>query len=288
MSDIPIFNPSINPTFGPGSQPQDIDGANLDILQLPFGMETYRMPILPEPEVLAELKPAMAVLEQLQRQLQDYPNDRSQPLDLSELDNANLNLINQVLGEGEVSIRIQDEHDIRIQESVLAGVWRVQQRDSAGQLQTDLIEVAPIPARVVEQSASVSRQVLMLPESIPAGVLNAPPLFSEINTAIAQCGPDTLPHVINLTLLPQTDADLTLLQQTLGAGTVTILSRGYGNCRITSTGTRLVWWVQYFNSQDRNILNSLEISPVPEVACAAAEDIADSAERLLEILDVYR
>jgi rubredoxin len=60
-----------------------------------------------------------------------------------------------------------------------------------------------------------------------------------------------------------------------------ILSRGYVNCRITSTATRNVWWVQYFNSQETLILNTIEISGVPEVACAAQEDIDDSAQRLL-------
>ncbi|MDX1812887.1 MAG: hydrogenase expression/formation C-terminal domain-containing protein, partial [Gammaproteobacteria bacterium] len=49
-----------------------------------------------------------------------------------------------------------------------------------------------------------------------------------------------------------------------------------------------VWWVQYFNSQDTLILNTLEITKVPEVACAGDEDIADSAQRLNEILEVYR
>jgi hydrogenase-1 operon protein HyaF len=94
--------------------------------------------------------------------------------------------------------------------------------------------------------------------------------------------------VINLTLLPQTEQDLAFLDRLLGAGSVTILSRGYGNCRITSTATRYVWWVQYFNSQDANILNTLEVTDVPAVACAAPEDIADSALRLGEILEVYR
>lgn len=46
-----------------------------------------------------------------------------------------------------------------------------------------------------------------------------------------------------------------------------------------------VWWVQYFNSQDALILNTLEIVDVPEVACAAAEDLEDSAEWLTEVLE---
>jgi hydrogenase-1 operon protein HyaF len=48
-----------------------------------------------------------------------------------------------------------------------------------------------------------------------------------------------------------------------------------------------VWWVQYFNSQDTLILNTLEVSDVPNVACASPEDIADSRQRLEEIMKVY-
>jgi hydrogenase-1 operon protein HyaF len=65
---------------------------------------------------------------------------------------------------------------------------------------------------------------------------------------------------------------------------VTLLSRGYGNCRVTATGVARVWWVQYFNSQDALILNTIEVTEVPAVACAAALDLEDSAERLAEVI----
>ncbi|HNH90452.1 MAG TPA: hydrogenase expression/formation protein, partial [Thiobacillaceae bacterium] len=93
------------------------------------------------------------------------------------------------------------------------------------------------------------------------------------------------PHIINLSLLPFSPEDAAWLDQCLGRGRVTLLSRGYGNCRITATGVARVWWVQYFNSQDALILNTLEITDVPEVARAAAEDLADSAARLADILE---
>jgi len=118
-------------------------------------------------------------------------------------------------------------------------------------------------------------------------VMNAPPLLAELNAKIAEYRPGGEAHTINLSLLPQTEQDLEFLAQRLGGGSVTILSRGYGNCRITATGTQYVWWVQYFNSEDTLILNTLEVSDVPSVACASPEDIADSCERLQEILKVY-
>ena len=58
--------------------------------------------------------------------------------------------------------------------------------------------------------------------------------------------------------------------------------------RIGSTAQPNVWWIKYFNSQEALILNTIEVIDVPAVAQAAAEDIADSAERLDEILELYR
>lgn len=277
------------PITGPGSQPEESDGAELDILQMPSGMASYSAPLLPEPEEVGDLTEAMARLRELGERLQAYqPGYPPAPLDLTGLDPANRELVDQVLGEGEVSIVIADDAPLRIQEAVLAGVWRIQRHDSAGLLLQDSIEIGPIPRRVAQQGFAGAKERIELVQPLPPGVLNAPPLFSEINEYSSAWRPGKQAHVINLTLLPQTEEDLGFLQQQLGAGSVSILSRGYGNCRISSTATRNVWWVQYFNSQDRNILNSLEITDVPSVACAAPEDLADSAQRLEEIMEIYR
>ena len=127
-----------------------------------------------------------------------------------------------------------------------------------------------------------------MPDSFAPNVFNAPPLIPEINEQLGRPDDAPAPHVINLSLLPHTEEDLVFLDQMLGRGGVTILSRGYGNCRITATTTRNTWWVQYYNSQDALILNSIEITGLPDVACASPEDIADSADRLNEILEIYR
>lgn len=42
---------------------------------------------------------------------------------------------------------------------------------------------------------------------------------------------------------------------------------------------------RYYGPQDALIPNALEIVEVPELACPAAEDLADSAERLAEVVD---
>ena len=91
--------------------------------------------------------------------------------------------------------------------------------------------------------------------------------------------------MINLTLFPMTPEDHQALDRALPVGPVAIISRGFGNCRITSTGVRDVWRVQYFNSMNTLILNTIEVVDVPEVALAAAEDLDDSRGRLDELVD---
>ena len=41
----------------------------------------------------------------------------------------------------------------------------------------------------------------------------------------------------------------------------------------------------YYNSSDTILLNTVEITAIPDVACAAPEDLLDSAERLAEVLE---
>jgi hydrogenase-1 operon protein HyaF len=275
---------------GPGSQPVEEDGAELAFISMPAEMATYSMPDVAES--IGSLSQANEVLQQLQQLLDNYQvGGPVGVINLSVLDTDNRTLVDQVLGEGEVSIVLSAAEQIRIQEAVLAGVWRVQYLAN-GEVYKDSIEVADVPVVIKEATFSSSDiQKTIGRRETPAGVNNAIPLLSELNDKIAlmEKSADAVvePHVINLTLLPQSDEDIAFLTETLGKGSVTILSRGYGNCRVSSTATNNVWWVQYFNSQDAIILNTLEITPVPLVVCASAEDIDDSAQRLKEIREVY-
>ncbi|RMG37929.1 MAG: hydrogenase expression/formation protein [Gammaproteobacteria bacterium] len=284
MKDI-----SIPVVVGPGSQPENPDGLNMAFMEMPQGMNTYAMPQIPEPEEAAHLSQglmrARALLEALRGYRAGMP---ARVIELDGLDEENLAFVNQLLGEGEVSVKCEAPLEALIQESVLAGVWRVRYLDDAGQVVRDTMEVADVPGLVREQTFRDAQTELDTSAlEIPENVYNAPPLLAEIADKLPEYHPGDEPHVINLSLLPHTEEDLLFLADALGIGPVVILSRGYGNCRISSTGTRHVWWVQYFNSQETLILNTLEISQVPEVACAADEDIEDSAQRLTEILSLY-
>ncbi|WP_420411542.1 hydrogenase expression/formation protein [Roseibium sp.] len=285
---IDPFSPSLlGPLVGPGSQPQDADGGTLEYMQMPEGMMTFAAPDLPEPEETTGLENGLAVLDQLLESLETFTTtDAPARHDLTHLDPKNLDLVNQVLGEGEVSVIGGSQ--IQAQEAVLAGVWRVRRSADGDQPGADYIEPGVFPSEILETVFKGAQDHVVMPEKAGPNIFNAPPLIPEINEHLGIPRKTGVPHVINLSLLPHTEEDLAFLTERLGRGSVTILSRGYGNCRITSTQTADSWWVQYYNSQDSLILNTIEISPVPDVACAASEDISDSAERLGEILEVYR
>jgi len=282
MKDFPI--PVIaDGLIGPGTQTDT--GEDFSYVPIPREVQTFAMPQVPENAGTAAMAGARAVLAQLVDSMRD---PASGPIDLLGLPAAVVEVLNQTLGEGEVAIRVTQQnghrHDVRIQETVFAGVWRERHLAADGGLLHDYLRAAPIPPLAVELAERLSSPVLPAVD-LPAGAMNAPALLTEIRAAVAGFRPDQEAHVINLTLLPLTPDDQALLDRALPVGGVAILSRGFGNCRVTSTALRHLWRVQYFNSMQTLILNTLEITRVPEVALAADEDLADSRERLLELLD---
>ena len=270
--------------MGPGSQ---IEDEELDYLPMPQGMSTYQPPRLPEPDALDGHGAAIAVLDQVLAVLQAAIRGESvAPVDLSGLGAADREIVNQALGEGEVGAQVADGQGsalVQVQESVFAGVWRVIERLPDGGLQ-DRIEVGAVPEVLKtcarQDGASGHRPAARLPE----GVMNAPTLLQELHDQRQQWRVGQSAHLVNLSLLPLSPADMACLEEQLGTGRVVILSRGYGNCRISSTRVPNTWRVVYYNSQDAMILNSIEVVDMPEVACAAPEDLVDSEQRLREVM----
>lgn len=271
--------------LGPGTQTED---ETLDYIAMPKDMDTWRPPVLPEPEALASRPKARAalgcVLALLDRAAQGEAGGQVSLLDLPA---ADLQLVNQLLGEGEASALVRAEGstlEVRVQESVFAGVWRVMSFH-AGVRVDDVVEVGPIPALLLaaaDEDAESVYQPWRAP--LPPNVQNAPLLVEELRDQIARWQPGQSPHVVNLSLLPVTPEDIAFLDHQLGTGRVLMLSRGYGNCRITNTRHPNCWRVVYYNSMDSVILNTVEVVDMPEVAVAAPEDLRDSHTRLADVL----
>lgn len=290
MTGIPGFsadNGLLGAFTGPGSQPADADGATLDYMIMPDDMRVFSMATIPESEEGRAHAEGLAAGEAILAALnQVAAHGGAMSVDISHLSPGDMGFVDQMLGEGEVSV--VSGADFQAQESVLAGVWRVRETMADGTGRRDRVDIGAFPQGVVERAFARASDTARMPEGAIEGVFNAPALIAEVNAHIPGTQTREGPHVINLSLLPHTEGDLLFLEAALGQGDLIILSRGYGNCRIRSTGTRHGWWVRYFNSQDSLILNSIEITPLPAVAQAAPEDLADSAERLAEILATYR
>ena len=277
-----MTNPFMMPPtgFGPGSQPLDHTDQELEYMPLPQDMRTYA-PRIPEVEALAsaDLSPALALLTEVTKAAKTVSAKSGQArFDLSNLDDAGRALVAETLGSGEVSAKVRNVPAVAVQESVFAGIWILRRGDQ----QEVVVAGAPDcltqdPFR--ETRTAVGEEALRAP-----GVANAPSILIELKDKSRSFAKDAPLHVINLSLLPHTEQDLVALDQVLGEGAVTILSRGYGNCRITATALEHVWRVQFFNSQDKLILDTFEITEMPEVAVAAPEDLADSAKRLTEVI----
>ncbi len=268
--------------YGPGSQPDTEDGKELEYMPMPQDMRAYSAHI-PDVEAVPELAPALALLAEIAAAAMIAgQGGENASFDLSQLDRANRNLIAETMGEGEVAIRILGIPAIAAQESVFAGVWCL---SGAG---IDRIEVGPVPAVARDRAFMSKAPALGVLTELSPGVVNAPPLVVELMDKSANWTRGCEAHVVNLTLLPHTEEDLVWLDSALGKGSVDFLSRGYGNCRVTATGQAHVWRVQFFNSMDTLILDTFEVTGVPEVVVAAAEDLIDSADRIVEVLEAIR
>ncbi len=204
---------------------------------------------------------------------------------LGNLTDLERKLIADLLGEGEVAgfVALPCGCAAQIQESALAGIWRVRVETDAAH---EYVEVGAIPEIVRRAASDLTLRDLMI-GAAPDGTMNVLPVLAEIRERARTWRPGMRSQIINFTLLPMSAVDLAFLQQSVGDGPIQLISRGYGTCRVLATGVRNVWSVQFFNAMDTIILDTLEVGDVPAAAIAAEEDFWDSAERLQEIIKAY-
>jgi hydrogenase-1 operon protein HyaF len=278
--------------FGAGSQPGEDD--ELQFLAMPREMNTFEMPRVPEDADAGALRGARDVLAGFLARMSDWDPaspGRGPDIDLRGLSAPVLAIVDDMLGEGEVAVRVDGERPFRIQESVFTGVWRVCMLDDHGRLLADWLEAGALPPLVGEAARAAATTAPPLVD-VPVGAMNSPALLAEIGSQmasrvasrVAARNAEEAAHVINLTLFPLTPDDHRVLEQALPVGPVAMISRGFGNCHITSTRLRDVWRVQYFNSMKTLILNTVEVVDVPAVALAAPEDLVESRQRMAELI----
>jgi hydrogenase-1 operon protein HyaF len=280
MRDFPI------PVVTHGADPRPAQDLELDYLPMP-GAEPLRTPIPPEDAAPADLAAAAAVVEQLLESMGRHrPGEPCAPrFSLKAMSPGALYALNDSLGQGEVSAIVNGANGTApwlVQETAFAGVWRIRRGDAQG-LRDDILEAGDMPS-VLKDAAAKLPGARLDPARLPAGVMNAPAIVEELRHHAQRHKPGASARVVNLSLLPLVPADHEGLDAMLGDGPVAILSRGFGNCRITATKARGIWRVRYFNSMSTMILDTIEIVDFPEAARAGAEDYDDSIERLVELL----
>ncbi|SFI17055.1 hydrogenase expression/formation protein [Bradyrhizobium sp. cf659] len=236
---------------------------------------------------LARICPnAVALLSTIADAIADQKADApTQLFRLANLNDLESKLVADVLGEGEVGgvVALPDGSLAQIQESVLAGIWRVRLETDAT---SEYLEIGAIPEIVKRAAADLTSADFEIGQ-VPEGAMNVLPVLAEIRERALAWRPGIRSQIINFTLLPMSPVDMSFLQDTIRNGPIQLVSRGYGTCRVLSTGIRNVWSVQFFNAMDTIILDTLEVGGVPTVALAADEDFEDSAERLQEIIEAY-
>jgi hydrogenase-1 operon protein HyaF len=259
----------------------------MSYMDMPGDMSTFAAPVIPEPEDVEHLDGARETMEWLRQALAGYkPGMEPQLANLNALSDDCRDLVNQILGEGEVSVTGEGGLRTRTQESVLAGVWRTLFHDADDNVVMDLLEVADVPL-VVRRAGEGGTAVDTTADGVGPELANALPILVELEARREEYADGGEPHSVNLTLLPLSDEELEFLDARLGRGPVDILSRAYGKCQVISTATSNVWWVRYYNSMGTPILTTIEVVDVPNVVAAAPEDISDSEERLRDILEPY-
>jgi hydrogenase-1 operon protein HyaF len=281
-------------------QPGSEGDEGLAFMPMPREMSTFEMPRVPQASASADVASAQALLHGFVVQMGQWLHAGGEPpvLELAGLPPATLRVLNEALGEGEVAAIVDAGDEVRIQETVFCGVWRQQHfgrgagQDDNGNgtheaLHHDLLLAAPIP-ELLPALAAANAQSTLRELPLPPGAMNVQPLLHELQEAMHRSGADAPAHVINLTLLPLSREDSAHLDAVLDGGSVVMLSRGFGNCRVSSTAARHVWRVQYFNNMQTLILNTLEVAPLPLAAQASREDLMESHERLAELVQWMR
>ncbi|MGL9622910.1 hydrogenase expression/formation C-terminal domain-containing protein [Bradyrhizobium sp. U531] len=245
-----------------------------------------KLATLDSAELAKDCPNAVTLLSTIARAIADQnANAPTQLFRLANLNELESKLIADVLGEGEVAgvVALPDGSLAQIQESVLAGIWRVRLETDAT---SEYIEIGAVPEIVKRAAADLTSADFEIGQ-VPEGAMNVLPVLAEIRERALAWRPGIRSQIINFTLLPMSPVDMSFLQDTIGNGPIQLVSRGYGTCKVLSTGIRNVWSVQFFNAMDTIILDTLEVGGVPTVALAADEDFEDSAERLQEIIEAY-
>jgi hydrogenase-1 operon protein HyaF len=105
-------------------------------------------------------------------------------------------------------------------------------------------------------------------------------ILSELVNLLEVLAADASAASIDLQSLPMSAADRLQLQQALGEGEVQATLTAQGSSRIRETRVAGVWWVEHFGQDRELVAESIEVTLIPDILKAAADEIAPAARDL--------
>jgi len=110
-------------------------------------------------------------------------------------------------------------------------------------------------------------------------------ILSELVNLLEALAADATAASIDLQSLPMSAADRVQLQQVLGEGEVQSTLTAQGISRIRETSVSGVWWVEHFGQDGELVAESIEVTLIPDILKAAADEIAPAARDLRVRID---
>lgn len=116
-------------------------------------------------------------------------------------------------------------------------------------------------------------------------LMNAPYVLREIETALRKLAEAGETKILDLEHFPLSDDDAGMLEEVLGKGQITISANGPDVTEWRETSIPGVWWGEYRTGPAKVSLRTIEITEIPELARAQAEDIQEGLTRLQQALE---
>ena len=203
-----------------------------------------------------------------------------------------------LLGEGEISGSVQaspgeDGVALYVRESFHPGIWMMGVKPEKDEgVVLSHIEVGrapgilvqrPEPSPFLESGGLASDDPIA--DQLRPELMNALPLMMEAAQHLAEYSPDKKNHRIFLNKLPLSEGDAKWIDRVCAGGRIALASKGYGDCRVVSTGFSGLWRVLYSNPEGIPLLDALCVADIPDEIAAAPEDLSQSLADYREFLE---
>ena len=192
-------------------------------------------------------------------------------------DSKHLQFILATVGSGEVRATVGDA--IRLEETMIEGVWRIQEKG------IDRFEVISVPEALL---ANLSDEMLTVPTQVPDGIFAASAILQELSSAQRTENLQSLsfepPYTVEISRQPLSPADGEFIEKVLGKGVIDISISGFANAHIQSTAHKGIWRNRIFNNAGKALFDAYVVTKLPPEVGESIDEMQSGAKRCDEIL----